>query len=214
MTSILVAGVGNIFLGDDGFGVEAVRELSRGPLAEGVTVRDFGIRSYDLGYAIAEGYDAIVFVDATERGARPGTLSLIELDPPAADPGEVAGVNGHSLHPATVLRMAAALGAPIGRLYLVGCEPVVLESDEIGLSPLVQASLPAAAEMIRSLLLELNSGETINPGGPHSAAANKGNPNECLGNSRNRGRDPGAVLRGEDDPGAAALPAHASDVNA
>ncbi|HZZ20197.1 MAG TPA: hydrogenase maturation protease [Opitutaceae bacterium] len=210
---ILVAGVGNIFLGDDGFGVEAVAELLRGPIPENVKVRDFGIRSYDLGHAIADGYDAVIFVDATSRGGEPGTLYLVELDAPAATLAADSAVNGHSLHPAVVLRMAAALGAPLGRLFLIGCEPAVLEADDITLSEQVRGAIPAAADMVRSLVAQLISGEPINPCDSSPDAHNKVMSNECLGNSRYSDRDTPALLRGEDDSGAAAVPAYAPDVN-
>jgi hydrogenase maturation protease len=156
MKRILIAGIGNIFLGDDAFGVETVRELAKYKQAEGVRVVDFGIRAYDLAYAIADGYDAVILVDASPRGQPPGTVYLIE---PELGGLEKTGllVNGHSLNAVTVLQMAAAFDAKIGMLYLVGCEPATLECDEgqMGLSASVAAAVPQAVETIQSLVGEL-----------------------------------------------------------
>ena len=120
MKRVLIAGIGNIFLGDDAFGVETVQRLAQRPLPKGVHVRDFGIRSYDLAYALSEGYDAAILVDATPRGGRPGTLYLIEPDL-ATDAHEHELPDGHSLDPVQVLRMAESLGGRPRLLYLVGC---------------------------------------------------------------------------------------------
>ena len=154
---ILIAGIGNIFLGDDAFGVEAVRQLLRLPLPEGVRVVDFGIRSYDLAYAIMDGYDVVILVDATAREQVPGTVYLIEPDLNEISNLEAEAVNAHSLNPVKMLQMVQSLGGHHGRLYLVGCEPAVLETEngELGLSATVQASVPKAIEMIQSLLADL-----------------------------------------------------------
>jgi len=155
---ILVAGIGNIFLGDDAFGVEVVKELTRSELPEGVHVVDFGIRGYDLAYAIMDGYAATVLVDTTARGNAPGTLYLIELDPEGLAKLEEVP-DGHSLGPVQVLRLVQSLGAEIPQLYLVGCEPAVLEAEdgEIGLSKPVRAAVPQAVEMIRTLVNDLRA---------------------------------------------------------
>ncbi len=150
---ILVAGIGNIFAGDDAFGVEVIRQLTLLPLPETVLVRDFGIRGYDLAYAITDGYPAIILVDATTRGEAPGTVYLIEPDVEAI--GSEASLDPHGLDPVAVLQLARALGGRFGKLYLVGCEPEVLESDEIGLSPSVRAAIPQAVRMIESLVHRL-----------------------------------------------------------
>ena len=154
---ILVAGIGNVFLGDDAFGVEVVRELTRSELPEGVNAVDFGIRGYDLAYAIMDGYAATILVDTTARGNPPGTLYLIELDQ-----GELAKLerevpDGHSLGPLQVLGLVRSLGGEIPGLYLVGCEPAVLETEDgqIGLSEPVQAAVSQAVDMIRTLVKDL-----------------------------------------------------------
>jgi hydrogenase maturation protease len=155
---ILVAGIGNIFLGDDAFGVEVVKELTRSELPEGVNAVDFGIRGYDLAYAIMDGYAATVLVDATARGNAPGTLYLIELDPEGLAKLEEVP-DGHSLGPVQVLRLVQSLGGEIRQLYLVGCEPAVLETEdgEISLSESVRAAVPEAVGMIRTLVNDLRA---------------------------------------------------------
>jgi hydrogenase maturation protease len=162
---ILVAGIGNIFLGDDAFGVEVVRQLLQFPQRDGVRVVDFGIRSYDLAYAIMDGYDAVILVDAAARGQAPGTVYLIEPDLNEISNLEAEVVNAHSLNPVKVLQMVRSLGGQHGRLYLVGCEPAVLETEngELGLSATVQAAVPKAIEMIQSLLSDLTD-ESKRPG--------------------------------------------------
>src|SRR6476659_8714525 len=105
---VLIAGVGNIFLGDDGFGVEVVQRLAQRPLPDGVRVVDFGIRGLDLTFALLDGYEAVILVDAVPRGGVPGTLYVLEPEPGAADEPGAPGtmVELHSLDPAKVLRLA------------------------------------------------------------------------------------------------------------
>jgi hydrogenase maturation protease len=156
---ILIAGIGNIFFGDDAFGVEVIRELTKAPLPEGVNAVDFGIRSYDLAYAIMDGYGATILVDITARGEPPGTVYLIELDQEKIGDLEGALPDGHSLDPVAVLRLTQSLGGQIERLYLVACEPAVLETEDgrIGLSEPVQAAVPEAIRTIRRLVDKLRS---------------------------------------------------------
>lgn len=157
MKRILIAGIGNIFLGDDAFGVEVVAELSRHSLPPEVRLKDFGIRSYDLAYELAEGYDAAILIDATPRGEAPGTVFLIEPD--LTDLGALAleSVDGHDMGPVRVLQMARALGGHPARIYLIGCEPGPLDSPDgrMGLSGAVQAAVQMAVERIQSLIGEL-----------------------------------------------------------
>jgi hydrogenase maturation protease len=159
LNRILVAGIGNIFLGDDAFGVEVVRELTKSELPEGLNVVDFGIRGYDLAYAIMDGYAATILVDAAARGNPPGTLYLIEPDQEELSKLEAEVPDGHSLGPVQVLRLVQSFGGVITRLYLVGCEPAVLETEDgqIGLSEPVQAAVPQAVEMIRKLINDIRS---------------------------------------------------------
>src|SRR5260221_13689653 len=158
---ILVAGIGNIFFGDDAFGVEVTHELMRREWPTDVRVEDFGIRSYDLAYAIMDGYDAVILIDATPRGQSPGTVSLIEPDLSSLEAGADEIVNAHSMNPVRVLQMVSSFGGQAQRLYLVGCEPAVLETEELGLSAVVQAALPRAVELVESLVRALRNGTAV-----------------------------------------------------
>jgi len=152
--NILVAGIGNIFLGDDAFGSEVARELMRRPQPDGVKVEDFGIRGYDLAFALMDGTDAIL-IDAVPRGKNPGTLYLIEPDLSHIEGN--AAPDGHTMTPIAVLQLVKSLDGRTGRLFLVGCEPSVLESEEdaMRLSEPVQAAVPLAITMIESLIDDL-----------------------------------------------------------
>jgi hydrogenase maturation protease len=154
---ILVAGIGNIFFGDDAFGVEVIAALSRTDLPENVDAVDFGIRGYDLAYAIMDGYGATILVDITSKGEPPGTLYLMELNPDEIAKQEQKMPDGHGLDPVQVLRLVHSFGGQIARLYLVACEPAVLEREdgEIGLSEVVRAAVPQAVEMIKRLIGKL-----------------------------------------------------------
>lgn len=155
---ILVAGIGNVFLGDDGFGVALADRLARRALPGGVEVVDFGIRGMDLAYAMQEGYDVVVLLDAAPRGRPPGTLYVIE---PQLEEGAVA-VDTHGMDPAKVLALVAALGGPAPRTVVVGCEPqtrMTGEEEEIvaALSEPVRAALDEGVRLVESLLRELGA---------------------------------------------------------
>ncbi len=153
--NILIAGIGNIFCGDDAFGCELARVLARETLPEGVRVIDYGIRSYDLAYALLEPNDAVILLDAVPRQAEPGTVFLLELDINKLDNAGCESVNAHVMNPVAVLQIVRSFGGSPHELYLVGCEPAVLESDELGLSETVQSALPLAVDMVRNLLRKL-----------------------------------------------------------
>lgn len=145
----LIAGIGNIFLGDDGFGCAVVQAFAAAPFPQWRVV-DFGIRGLDLFYELLEGYDAVVLVDTVQRGHAPGTLSLIEPLPVApTDPGGIF-VEAHAMDPERVLGLARAMGAPFRMLRLLGCEPASLE-HAMGLSPVVQAAVEPAVSMLTDL---------------------------------------------------------------
>ena len=144
---VLVAGVGNIFLGDDGFGVEVARQLADEQLPAGVEVADFGIRGVHLAYQLLEGYDLAILVDASARGGEPGSLYVIE---PAPDDGDVL-LDGHGMQPAAVLGLLQALGGPVGRVLVVGCEPAEV-GERIGLSEPVGRAVGEAARIVRGLV--------------------------------------------------------------
>jgi hydrogenase maturation protease len=161
---ILIAGIGNIFLGDDAFGSEVARRLMGRPLPDGVSVVDFGIRGLDLAYALLDERDATILVDAVPRGGAAGTLYLIEPDPIGADElsrGDPV-IEAHAMDPVRVLRMAAAMGARPRRVLVVGCEPATFGSDEdpaMGLSPPVEAAVNEAIGTIHSLVEQLLAGQ-------------------------------------------------------
>jgi hydrogenase maturation protease len=150
---ILIACIGNIFLGDDGFGVEVARALAGRVLPEGVTIKDFGIRGFDLTYALLDPYDLVILVDACSRGGAPGSVYLIEPDP-VAEATSTAHLDAHSIDPVSVLRMAKSMGGPANRILLVACEPEDLGEDEgkLGLSDCVAAAVREAVELIERLV--------------------------------------------------------------
>jgi hydrogenase maturation protease len=152
---ILVAGVGNVFLGDDAFGVEVVRRLLSRRLAAGVRAVDYGIRGFDLACALMEGYDAVILVDATRRGGAPGTLYVIEPELDARAVGHsFPEFGGHSLSPERVMQWVLALGGRMPPLYVVGCEPATFGSDaqpQMGLSVAVADAVDRAIPLIESL---------------------------------------------------------------
>jgi hydrogenase maturation protease len=154
--TILVAGIGNIFLGDDAFGVEVVRRLATRNLPHSVRVADFGIRGFDLAYALQEGYETTILVDACPHGEAPGTLYVIEPDLKSFNDPEAprATVEAHAMNPESVLRMAAAMNIEVKKVLLVGCEPETLggEEGQMGLSAPVEAALEDAVKLVESLI--------------------------------------------------------------
>ncbi len=160
---ILIACIGNIFLGDDGFGVEVAQRLLTRQYPQGVKVVDFGIRGMELAYTLLDDYDELVLVDTVSRGGQPGTLYLIEPDVSNLDPGKGAvagriGMDAHSMDPVKVLAFARTLGARPIHTLLVGCEATVPDSSgeyeemQMGLSSPVQAAVAEAVKMIDTLI--------------------------------------------------------------
>jgi hydrogenase maturation protease len=151
--NVLVAGVGNVLLGDDGFGVEVVQRLRSRALPACVRLADFGIRGRDLAYALAD-YDAAVLVDLVSRGGPPGTLYVLE---PRIAPDAAVDLGPHGLHPARALALAQTLGAAVATVRIVGCEPgpIDLEDLVMGLSPPVAAAVAPACAMVESLVASL-----------------------------------------------------------
>jgi hydrogenase maturation protease len=164
---VLVAGIGNVFLGDDGFGVALADRLARRSLPAGVEVVEYGIRGIDLAYAMLDGrFDKVLLLDAAPRGGTPGTLYVIE---PEVDPGDVA-VDTHGMDPAKVLAMVQALGGAPPPTLVVACEPLRHpdpEADEIvaELSEPVRAALDEGVRLVESLLEELSSSERMEVSG-------------------------------------------------
>jgi hydrogenase maturation protease len=148
---ILIAGIGNIFLGDDGFGVEVVRRLRERSWPEGVQVRDFGIRGLDLAYSLSD-VDEAILVDATRRGGTAGTIYVIEPDEAVA---ATPLIEAHSMDPARVLQTVWALGGRLPRVRIVGCEPLTCGTDDepaFGLSEPVQGVVDEAVRIVESLV--------------------------------------------------------------
>ncbi|QUQ64945.1 peptidase M52/hydrogen uptake protein [Kutzneria sp. CA-103260] len=146
--SVLVAGVGNIFLGDDGFGVEVAHRLSTVDLPTSVHVRDYGVSGMHLAFDLLAGYDTTILVDATSRGGAPGTVYVVELDPVSEPTG---AIDAHGMQPELVMQLLAMLGGSAGRVLLVGCEPASV-TDHIGLSPPVAAAVDTAVRKVIELV--------------------------------------------------------------
>jgi len=162
--TVLVAGIGNVFLADDGFGVEVARRLAQRELPAGVKVADFGIRGMDLAYELQEDYDAAILVDAVPRGQPAGTLYVIEPDLVDAE----SVLDAHSMDPVRVLGLARTLGSLPSRVLVLGCEPATansIEDDDLvmGLSPPVSAAIEKAVEMVEALLEDLLAGGECQP---------------------------------------------------
>ena len=152
----LIAGIGNIFLGDDAFGCEVLKHLVHREWPENVRVADFGIRGFDLAYALLEGYDLTIFVDATPRGGAPGTVYVIEPDVSEVDTLDAGAmmVETHGMDPLKVLNMVKSMGGNLNKVMLVGCEPETFGPEEglMGLSEPVAAAVPEAVRIVESLV--------------------------------------------------------------
>jgi len=156
MNPVLVAGIGNPFHGDDGFGVAVVQHLSLAPLPAGVDVVDFGIRGLDLAFALTGGYRLAVLIDTVQRGETPGTLYVIEPQCPEIEAQDGA-LSPHQIDPASVLRMTRLLGGACAQVLLIGCEPASFgdaEEGRVGLSDQVAAAIERAATMAGELIGE------------------------------------------------------------
>jgi hydrogenase maturation protease len=166
--TILVAGIGNIFLGDDAFGVEVVRRLANLQLPQSVRVADFGIRGFDLAYALQDGYETTILVDACPHGEAPGTLYVIEPDLKALDDlalnapeAPQAVMEAHTMNPVSVLRMARAMNIRLKNILLVGCEPETLggEEGQMGLSAPVEAAVDSGVKLLESIIDKVLNGD-------------------------------------------------------
>jgi len=178
MSRILVACLGNIFKGDDGFGVEVARRLATRSLPSPVKVVDFGIRGIDLTYALLDGYDAAILVDTAKRGETPGTVTIIEPERLLLEelvPEELM-LEPHDLDPAKVLRVVTALGGECPRLLLVACEPKTFGDEQMGamgLSQAVYEAVEKAADTVERLVGELIAQDvSSNAGGERATTCN------------------------------------------
>lgn len=171
---ILVAGIGNIFLGDDAFGVEVVRRLMERPQPEGVRLGDFGVRGFDLALALLDdAVDVAIFIDAVPRGGPPGTLYVIEPEWQDAREGSGSGtdaspalLDAHGLDPVKVLRLVVTLGGRPKPVLLVGCEPLPFDdwedsSANMTMSSPVWAAVEEGVVLVESLIARVCEGREI-----------------------------------------------------
>jgi hydrogenase maturation protease len=156
---ILVAGIGNAWLSDDGFGGEVVKRLEARELPPGVTVTDFGTGGLDLAYEVMRGYDGLVLVDISRQGGEPGTLYVMEPDEDDIAAGIEDGemIDPHGMDPQTVLRFVRAVGGWPGKVVVIACEPAVVEEMGIGLSPDVGAAVDHAVALVATTIDELRA---------------------------------------------------------
>jgi len=159
MKRILVAGIGNAWLKDDGFGGEVVKRLESRELPEGAAVFDFGTGGLDLAYEVMRGYDALVLIDVSRQGGEPGTLYVMEAQKDDVEAGIEDGqmINPHAMDPQTVLRFVKTLGAWPGKVVIVACEPAEVEEMGMGLSPEVQSAVDAAVGVVIETIEELRT---------------------------------------------------------
>jgi hydrogenase maturation protease len=159
MKRILVAGIGNAWLKDDGFGGEVVKRLESRELPEGAAVFDFGTGGLDLAYEVMRGYDALLLIDVRRQGGEPGTLYVMEALKDDVEAGIEDGqmINPHAMDPQTVLRFVKTLGAWPGKVVIVACEPAEVEEMGMGLSPAVQSAVDAAVGVVIETIEELRT---------------------------------------------------------
>jgi hydrogenase maturation protease len=162
---ILVAGVGNAWLRDDGFGGEVARTLEQCELPLGVAVMDAGTGGLDLAYEVMRGYDALVILDVSRQGGEPGTLYVMDVPEESAeakiDDGEA--INPHGMDPQTVLRFVRSVGAWPGRVVVIACEPAEVEEMGFGLSADVRCAVDRAVELVLETARELGASATLAP---------------------------------------------------
>ena len=150
MKRILIAGIGNAWLQDDGFGGEVVKRLEGRELPEGTAVFDFGTGGLDLAYEVMRGWDALVLVDVSRQGGEPGTLYVMEALEEDVEAGIEDGqvINPHAMDPQTVLRFVKTLGAWPGKVVVVACEPARVEEMGLGLSDEVERAVHGAVDLV------------------------------------------------------------------
>ena len=158
-TRILVAGVGNAWLRDDGFGSEVVKRLEGRELPSGVSVMDFGTGGLDLAYEVMRGYDALILIDVSRQGGEPGTLYVMEPDEDDIAAGIEDGemLDPHGMDPATMLRFVRATGGWPGRVVVIGCEPGEVDEVGMGLTPKVEAAMEQALALVLETIEELRT---------------------------------------------------------
>jgi hydrogenase maturation protease len=156
---VIIAGVGNMFLKDDGFGVEVIKRMTEKKFPEGVEIKDFGTGGLKLAYDLMKGYDGLILLDASQRGEKPGTLYVIEPDEKEFQSSLEQGdlIDPHGGDPVTVLRFVKAFGSWPAKVMIVSCEPSSTEEFQIGLSEEVNASVDKAIEFVNEIINEIYS---------------------------------------------------------
>jgi hydrogenase maturation protease len=177
--TILVACVGNIFLGDDAFGVEVARALTKCKLPEGVVAKDFGIRGFDLAYALLEPWRTVILVDALPRGGRPGTVYVMEPDLSKMGNPSTPGMelNPHCMDPVRVLNLALSMGPVAAKIFVVGCEPGDFGDESggrMGLSAAVEDGIGEACDMVQELAIRVLAREAHTQVHSHDGEAKRG----------------------------------------
>jgi hydrogenase maturation protease len=159
MNSILVAGIGNAWLRDDGFGGAVARALEQRELPESVAVMDAGTGGLDLAYEVMRGFDALVLLDVSRQGGEPGTLYVMDVDEDSIDAKIEDGdaINPHGMDPQTVLRFVKSVGAWPGKVVVIACEPTSVEEMGWGLSEQVEGAVQRAVDVVLETIAELRS---------------------------------------------------------
>ncbi len=165
LRKVLIAGVGNAWLRDDGFGAEVARRLEQRDLPEGVAVMDAGTGGLDLAYEVMRGYDALVILDVSRQGGEPGTLYVMEPDEESVDGAIEDGqvVNPHAMDPQTVLRFVKSIGAWPGKVVVIACEPADVEEMGWGLSDQVKEAVERAVDLVVETVDELRAAPAPQP---------------------------------------------------
>lgn len=163
---ILVAGIGNAWMGDDGFGSRVAERLGKRELPAEAAVFDFGTGGLDLAYEVMRGYDGLVLVDVSRQGGEPGTLYVMTPDEQEIDAGIEDGqlLNPHDMDPRTVLRFVRTLGAWPGRVVVIACEPTEVGAVGFGLSAAVEGAVDAAVDVVLRTIDELRSDDAYAAG--------------------------------------------------
>ncbi len=154
---VMIAGVGNMFMKDDGFGGAVIKKMLHKTFPEGVEIKDFGTGGLKLAYDLMKGYDGLILLDASQRGDKPGTLYVIEPEETSVESNLEDGgpIDPHGSDPATILRFVKGIGAWPAKVFIVACEPGVVDDFEIGLTEPVNAAVDKAVELVDDILKEI-----------------------------------------------------------
>ncbi len=154
---VMIAGVGNMFMKDDGFGGAVIKQLMHKEFPEGVEIKDFGTGGLKLAYDLMKGYDGLILLDASQRGEEPGTLYVIEPEENSIDANLEDGgpIDPHGSDPATILRFVKGIGAWPGKVLIVACEPSCVDEFEIGLTDSVNEVVSKAVDLVNDILKDI-----------------------------------------------------------